>query len=41
MEDRGDDKQGLPYNIEYTLTLCQGAGLENKSVSLLCILGQL
>ena len=41
LEEQGHDKEGVPYDIKYALTLCQGAGLKDESVSLLCILGQL
>ena len=41
LEEQGYDKESVPYDIKYTLTLCQKAGLKDESVSLLCILGQL
>jgi hypothetical protein len=38
---QGYDKDSVPYDVKYALTLCQKSGMKEEAVTLLCILGQL
>ncbi|TRY72729.1 hypothetical protein TCAL_00267 [Tigriopus californicus] len=40
-EQGADPEDDLPYDVNYTLHLCQGAGLIKECVRLYCLLGQL